>query len=96
VYNLPLSFYFGRRVAAIATDEDLRRAMTEHPRASALVTEAALAGVSDRQGLRVVPLEPLDFRPVMLTAPGYTCPALQSGDVPELPENRLEMRPLPF
>jgi 4-amino-4-deoxy-L-arabinose transferase-like glycosyltransferase len=68
VYNLPLSFYFGRRVAAIATDEDLRRAMSEHPRASALVTEAALAGVSDRQGLRVVPLEPLDFRPVMLVS----------------------------
>jgi 4-amino-4-deoxy-L-arabinose transferase-like glycosyltransferase len=68
VYNLPLSFYFGRRVAAIGTDDDLRRAMSAHPRASAVLTEAALARVGDRERLRVVPLEELDFGPIVLVS----------------------------
>jgi hypothetical protein len=68
VYNLPLSFYLGRRVAAIGTDADLRRAMAEHPRASAVLTEAALARVGDRDRLRVLPLEEIDFGPIVLVS----------------------------
>jgi len=68
VYYLPMSFYLGHQVDAIWTDDDLRRVMSEHPRGSALVTEAALARAGDLGRLRVLPLERLNFDPVVLVS----------------------------
>jgi hypothetical protein len=68
VYDLPLSFYLGRRVASIRTDDDLRRVMSEHPRASAVLTEAALAHSGDRGLLRVLPLDRLNFDSIVLVS----------------------------
>ena len=69
VYELPFSFYFGRRVVAIRTDGDLRRVMSEHPRASAVLTESALSQVEDRGRLLVLPLDRLNFGPIVLVSP---------------------------
>jgi 4-amino-4-deoxy-L-arabinose transferase-like glycosyltransferase len=66
VYELPFSFYFDRRVVSVATDGDLRRVMTEHPGSSAVLTAAALAHVEDRAALRVLPLDRLNFDPIVL------------------------------
>jgi len=68
VYDLPLSFYFGRRVTSIGTDDDLRRLMSEHPSASAVLTQAALAQVGDRGRLRVLPLDRLNFDAIVLVS----------------------------
>jgi 4-amino-4-deoxy-L-arabinose transferase-like glycosyltransferase len=68
IYELPLSFYLGRRVVPIRTDGDLRRMMSEHPRSSAVLTEAALAQVEDRGRFRVLPLDRLNFDPIVLVS----------------------------
>jgi 4-amino-4-deoxy-L-arabinose transferase-like glycosyltransferase len=68
VYELPFSFYFGRRVVAVQTDGDLRRVMSEHPRASAVLTESSLRQVEDRGGLLVLPLDRLNFAPIVLVS----------------------------
>jgi len=69
VYELPFSFYFDRKVVAVATDGDLRRVMAEHPRASAVLTEAALGHVENRARLRVLPLNRLNFDSIVLVTP---------------------------
>ena len=79
VYDLPLSFYFGRRVASIGTDGDFTRLMTDHPRASAVLTESALAQVGDRARLRVLPLDRLNFDRIVLVS--YS-PDRPGGDSP--------------
>lgn len=66
VYELPFSFYLARSVVSVSSDDDLRRVMAEHPRASAVLTEAALAQVDDRERLRVVPLDRLNFNSIVL------------------------------
>jgi hypothetical protein len=68
VYDLPLSFYMGRRVASVRTGDDLRRVMAEHPRASAVLTEAALAHAADRGLLHVLPLDRLNFDAIVLVS----------------------------
>jgi 4-amino-4-deoxy-L-arabinose transferase-like glycosyltransferase len=68
VYELPLSFYLGRRVVPVSTDLDLARMMAEHPRASAVLTEDALARVPDRARLRVLPLDRLNFDQIVLVS----------------------------
>jgi hypothetical protein len=70
VYELPLSFYLGRRVVAVQSDDDLRRVMTTAPAASALLTQAALAQVEHRRDLQVVPLDRLNFDRVVLVSHG--------------------------
>ena len=75
VYDLPLSFYLGRRVLPVQTLGDLDRVMAEHPRGSAVLSQAALAEVADRGHLRVVPLDDLNFHPVVLVSyPDATAP----------------------
>jgi 4-amino-4-deoxy-L-arabinose transferase-like glycosyltransferase len=69
VYDLPLSFYLGRRVLPVQTLGDLDRVMATHPRGSAVLSQAALAGVADRGHLRVVPLDELNFHPIVLVTP---------------------------
>jgi 4-amino-4-deoxy-L-arabinose transferase-like glycosyltransferase len=68
VYELPLSFYLGRRVVPIRTDVDLARMMSEHPQASAVLTEDALARVPDRARFRVLPLDRLNFDQIVLVS----------------------------
>ncbi len=68
VYDLPLSFYLGRPVKAIHTDRDLRRVMSEHPRASAVLTRTALAQVEDPARLRVLPLERMNLDSIVLVS----------------------------
>jgi 4-amino-4-deoxy-L-arabinose transferase-like glycosyltransferase len=68
VYDLPLSFYLGRRVLPVQTLGDLDRVMAEHPRGSAVLSQAALAEVADRGHLRVVPLDWLNFEPIVLVS----------------------------
>jgi len=68
VYELPFSFYFGRRVVAIRTDGDLRRVLSAHPRASAVLTESALRQVEDPGRLQVLPLDRLNFTPIVLVS----------------------------
>jgi len=79
VYELPFSFYSARRVVSVSTDDDLWRVMTQHPRSSAVLTEAALAQVDDRDRLRVVPLDRLNFNSIVLVtyAPGAPRPGAQ-------------------
>ena len=74
VYELPFSFYFDRKVVSVATDGDLRRAMAQHPHASAVLTTAALAQVEDRAGLRVLPLERLNFESIVLVTYSEAAP----------------------
>jgi 4-amino-4-deoxy-L-arabinose transferase-like glycosyltransferase len=68
IYELPFSFYLGRRVAAVGTAGDLRRVMSEYPRASAVLTESALAQMPERGDLQVVPLDRLDFSRIVLVS----------------------------
>jgi 4-amino-4-deoxy-L-arabinose transferase-like glycosyltransferase len=68
VYDLPLSFYLGRRVLPVQTLGDLDRVMAEHPRGSAVLSQAALGEVADRRHLRVVPLDWLNFDPIVLVS----------------------------
>jgi 4-amino-4-deoxy-L-arabinose transferase-like glycosyltransferase len=68
VYELPFSFYFGRPVKAIQTAGDLERVMSEHPRSSAVLTRAALEHVEPRRTLRVLPLDRLNFDPIVLVS----------------------------
>jgi 4-amino-4-deoxy-L-arabinose transferase-like glycosyltransferase len=75
VYELPFSFYFDRKVVSVATDEALRRAMAQHPHASAVLTTAALAHVEDRARLRVLPLERLNFDSIVLVTYSPAAPA---------------------
>lgn len=75
VYDLPLSFYLGRRVLPVQTLGDLDRVMAEHPRGSAVLSQAALAKVADLGHLRVVPLDWLNFHPIVLVSyPDATAP----------------------
>lgn len=67
-HDLPLSFYLGRRVLPVQTPGELDRVMAEHPRGSAVLSQAALAEVADRGHLRVLPLDRLNFRPVVLVS----------------------------
>jgi 4-amino-4-deoxy-L-arabinose transferase-like glycosyltransferase len=66
VYELPFSFYFDRRVVSVETDDDLRRVMAQHPRASAVLTMAALAQLDERQHFRIVSLDRLNFDSIVL------------------------------
>ena len=68
VYDLPLSFYLGRRVLPVQTLGDLDRVMAEHPRGSAVLSQAALGEVADRRHLRVLPLDWLNFDPIVLVS----------------------------
>ena len=75
VYDLPLSFYLGRRVLPVQTLGDLDRVMAEHPRGSTVLSQAALAKVADLGHLRVVPLDWLNFHPIVLVSyPDATAP----------------------
>jgi 4-amino-4-deoxy-L-arabinose transferase-like glycosyltransferase len=80
VYELPLSFYLGRRVVPIRTHGDLARVMSEHPRASAVLTEAALAQVENRGHLRVLPVDRLNFDRIVLVS--YPAGAPRAGSRP--------------
>jgi 4-amino-4-deoxy-L-arabinose transferase-like glycosyltransferase len=68
VYDLPLSFYLGQRVLPVQTLGDLDRVMAEHPGGSAVLSQAALAEVGDRRHLRVLPLDWLNFAPIVLVS----------------------------
>ena len=68
VYDLPMSFYLGRRVLPVQTLGDLDRVMAEHPRGSAVLSHAALGEVGDRRHLRVLPLDWLNFDPIVLVS----------------------------
>ena len=68
VYDLPLSFYLGHGVLPVQTLGDLDRVMAEHPRGSAVLSQAALAEVAHRGDLRVVPLDELNFHPIVLVS----------------------------
>lgn len=72
VYELPFSFYFDRKVVSVSSGDALRRVMAQHPRASAVVTTDALAEIEDTGRLRVLPLERLNFRPIVLVT--YSAP----------------------
>ena len=52
----------------VQTPGELDRVMAEHPRGSAVLSQAALAEVAGRGNLRVVPLDWLNFRPVVLVS----------------------------
>ena len=81
VYDLPLSFYLGRRVLPVRTLGDLDRVMAEHPRGSAVLSHAALGEVGDRRHLRVLPLDSLNFDPIVLVS--YPdAPAPRAGSRP--------------
>ena len=68
VYDLPMSFYLGRRVLSIQTLGDLDRVMAEHPGGSAVLSQAALGEIGDRRHLRVLPLDRLNFYPIVLVS----------------------------
>lgn len=68
VYDLPVSFYLGRRVQPVQTPGDLERVMAQNPRGSALLSGSALAEMADRGPLRVVPLDRLNFLPIVLVS----------------------------
>jgi len=53
-------------VLPVQTLGDLDRVMAEHPRGSAVLSHAALGEVGDRRHLRVLPLDPLNFDPIVL------------------------------
>jgi 4-amino-4-deoxy-L-arabinose transferase-like glycosyltransferase len=74
VYELPFSFYFDRRVVPVATDDDLRRVMAQHPKSSAVLTIAALAQLEERQRFRVVPLDRLNFDSIVLVTNALDAP----------------------
>ena len=81
VYDLPMSFYLGRRVLPVQTLGDLDRVMAEHPRGSAVLSQAALGEVADRRHLRVLPLDWLNFDPIVLVS--YPdAPAPRAGSRP--------------
>jgi hypothetical protein len=67
-HDLPLSFYLGRRVLPVQTPGELDRVMAEHPRGSAVLSQAALGEVVDRSHLRVLPLDWLNFHPIVLVS----------------------------
>jgi hypothetical protein len=55
--------------------------MATHPRGSAVLSQAALAEVADRGHLRVVPLDELNFHPIVLVS--YPdAPAPRAGSRP--------------
>jgi 4-amino-4-deoxy-L-arabinose transferase-like glycosyltransferase len=68
VYELPFSFYFGRPVQSVRTPGDLDRVMSAHPRSSAVLTRAALEQMDARRFLRVLPLDRLNFDPIVLVS----------------------------
>jgi hypothetical protein len=68
VYDLPLSFYLGHRVLPVQTLGNLNRVMAEHPCGSAVLSQAALDEVADRSQLRVLPLDWLNFEPLVLVS----------------------------
>lgn len=68
VYDLPLSFYLGRRVLPVHTLGDLDRVMAEHPGGSAVLSQAALAEVAGQGHLRMMPLDWLNFEPIVLVS----------------------------
>jgi hypothetical protein len=68
VYDLPMSFYLGQPVLPVHSRGDLDRIMAGHPRGSAVLTEAALAEVTDRARLRVLPLDRLNFDSIVLVS----------------------------
>ncbi len=68
VYDLPLSFYLGRPVLPVQTLGDLDRVMAQHPLGSAVLSQAALDEVPDRTHLRVLPLDWLNFAPIVLVS----------------------------
>ena len=75
VYDLSLSFYLGRPVLPVQTLGDLDRVMAEHPGGSAVLSRAALGEVGDRRHLRVLPLDWLNFEPIVLvTYPDAAAP----------------------
>jgi 4-amino-4-deoxy-L-arabinose transferase-like glycosyltransferase len=73
--ELPLSFYFADRLVAVDTDRELRQAVASDRRSLALLTEAALAQLAERDRAEVLMRRRVGFRPVVLvryeaTAPG--------------------------
>jgi hypothetical protein len=68
VYELPLSFYLGHRVLPVQTSGDLDRVMAAHPRGSAVLSQAALGEVADRSHLQVLPLDWINFEPLVLVS----------------------------
>lgn len=68
VYDLPLAFYLGHQVRQLHTDRDLHRVMSEYPKSSAVLTEAALAQVEDRARLQVLPLDRANFGSIVLVS----------------------------
>jgi hypothetical protein len=56
------------RVVPIRTDGNFARMMSEHPRASAVLTERALAQVPDRGRFRLLPLDRLNFDQIVLVS----------------------------
>jgi hypothetical protein len=80
VYELPFSFYFDRPVVSVSTSRDLRRVMAQHPQSSAVLTRGALAQLEDVAELRVLPLDRLNFDPIVLVT--YSLDAPRSGARP--------------
>ena len=79
--TLLMAAYLGRRVLPIQTLGDLDRVMAEHPRGSAVLSHAALGEVADRRHLRVLPLDWLNFDPIVLVS--YPdAPAPRAGSRP--------------
>ncbi len=66
VPELPLSFYFNRRVIAVETTHDLERIMSGQAPAVAIVTEGALAESGARGRLEVLMSDHLALRPIAL------------------------------
>ena len=58
----------GRRVPPVQTLGALDRVMAGHPRGSTVLSQTALAEVADRGQLRVVPLDRLNFGPIVLVS----------------------------
>jgi len=66
VPELPLSFYFHRRVVLVESLEDLERVMADGARAVAIMTDGALAGSRERERLEVLMNDRLALRPISL------------------------------
>jgi len=64
VPNFPLAFYSGRPVPAIKSALELEAALTENRRSIAIVTDAALAELPDRERFSVLLRDRLAGRPI--------------------------------
>jgi 4-amino-4-deoxy-L-arabinose transferase-like glycosyltransferase len=66
VPELPLAFYFGRRVVRVETIDDLERVMSGGAPAVAIMTDGVLAGNRDRERLEVLMQERFTLQSISL------------------------------